>query len=143
MTTTTSFSIDRICDVVLAHAAAVDLSTADGARPQLLTNDHRALLRILIDQEISRTAMELHGIVADIDASDPDLRCITVRLPATIAPAGWLRNFETAVCCGVLAKAWSGHEAATIYATDREAMMAHFRKAALDPGLPGSIARSA
>lgn len=113
----------------MAHAAAAEL---DGIRPCMLGKDNKAMLAVLADRELTALASELPDIIKDIE-DDGDLRVLSVETRDSIPLRVWRRNFETAVCCGILAHAWSGG-IGSVYAADRTALIENFRSAAPFPG---------
>ena len=145
MEATLSLSIDRIIEVVLAHAAAVDIWNGIEDRPTVLNSNHKPMLCVFAETEINRLAMELSGVVVRLESPDDDIRLLTVDIPAATAPRIWQRNFETLVCNGVLARAWDGHpdRIADMYTRDREALLASFRSSLATSTVPGRIARGA
>lgn len=140
-----SLSVDRIIEVVLAHAAAVDLWNGIENKPAVLNSDHKPMLAVFAETEINRLAIELSGVVMHLESPDAELRLLTVNIPPATAPRIWQRNFETLVCNGILARAWDGHpdRIADMYTRDREALLASFKGSIATSALPGSIARGA
>lgn len=126
---TISISIDRIMEIIMAHAAASEL---DGLRPCNIGPENKAMVAVLADKEITALAAALPGIICDVE-DDGDLRVLSVETRDTVPLRALRRTIETAVCCGILSRLWNGG-IGTVYASDRDALLDSLRSSAPFPG---------
>ena len=146
MKTTVSLSIDRILESVYAHSAA-EVVSSGVARPEVLGNAHREMLRVLTRDTIAGLSFTLAHVVEDTNIADtpiPDIITLTMRIPDLLAPAVVRTAMESAVAAGVLAQVWSGSESpmasryARAYEMSVESVTAHTGR-----GIPGRVAPTA
>lgn len=143
MNATIALSISRLQEVVYAHSAALREWTGDESA--LITEEHAELLKVFIEEEADRIAMDLSFAVEDVDRSEADIIALKCRLGNGTSVRMWRRCIETAVCGAVMARIMEKRnlDGGEVYTRDRAALIENLRRQALTFTMPGNIARGA
>ena len=109
-TATIAISVTDIADRILAATALRHL--LDSNRPPLLHADHRDGLARVVRSAFAEICLRLapHAIDCELDGSD--VLSVTLRLPASMAPALLRGIIERALTADALAEAYRGADAA-------------------------------
>lgn len=142
MNVTISLSMERLTEVLMAHSAAVGGWT--GETDKVLTARQKPMLQVLADGEISRLALEIPGIIENVE-TDGDMRLLSCVLDAGSCVRVWRRNIETAVCAGVMARVTENADngCAEMYCRDRAGIVESMKREAVNFFLPDRIRRGA